>query len=86
MNSEEVRSLTAHDDGRSKQMVTEKESMRECPCEAVKELKSIVERHEQQLVKGSVQFAVINTKLNIVLGVMAAVGVALCGVIVKMIF
>ena len=64
----------------------EMENTRECPCEAVKELKSIVERHEQQLAKGSVQFAVINTKLNIVLVVMAAVGVALCGVIVKMIF
>ena len=64
----------------------EMENTRECPCEAVKELKSIVERHDQQLKDGSVQFAVINTKLNIVLGVMAAVGVALCGVIVKMIF
>lgn len=57
-----------------------------CPCDAVKELKTIVERHDHQLAKGNVQFAVINTKLNIVLGVLATVGVALCGVIVKMMF
>ncbi|MBP3360310.1 MAG: hypothetical protein J6N52_05615 [Clostridia bacterium] len=60
--------------------------MKNCPCEAVKELKAIVERHEHQLTKGSVQFAVINTKLNIVLGVLGTVGAALCGVIIKMMF
>lgn len=58
----------------------------ECPCEAVKELQKIVSNHEQQLNKGNVQFAVINTKLNVVIGVMAAVGVAFCGVVVHMLF
>ncbi len=59
---------------------------RDCPCDAVKELKAIVDRHEHQLAKGSVQFAVINTKLNIVLGVLATVGAAVCGIVVKLIF
>lgn len=58
----------------------------QCPCEAVRDLKKIVKRHEEQLNHGSTNFAVINTKLNIVLSVLAAVGTAMCGVIVKMIF
>ena len=62
------------------------EKEKECPCEAVKHLQEIVEGHEKQLNKGAVQFAVINTKLNVVIGVMAAIGVAFCGVIVKMLF
>ena len=45
-----------------------------------------MEEHDKQLNHGSVQFAVINTKLNVVIGVMAAIGVAFCGVIVKMLF
>ncbi|MCI9626540.1 MAG: hypothetical protein HFI90_07130 [Clostridia bacterium] len=57
-----------------------------CPCDAVIELQKIVAEHEHQLNDGRVQFAVINTKLNIVLGVITTVGVALCGVIIKMIF
>lgn len=57
-----------------------------CPCEAVKELRTIVDQHEKRLAEGSTQFAVINTKLNLVLGVMCTIGVALCGVIIKMIF
>lgn len=66
---------------------------RNCPCEAVRELKEIVAGHEQHLQKhdeqlnhGTTNFAVINTKLNIVLGVLAVVGTAVCGVVVKMIF
>lgn len=62
------------------------EEKNECPCEAVKHLQKIVDEHEKQLNKGAVQFAVINTKLNVVIGVMAAIGVAFCGVIVKMLF
>ena len=62
------------------------EKEKECPCEAVKHLQKIVDGHEKQLNRGDVQFAVINTKLNVVIGVMAAIGVAFCGVIVKMLF
>jgi hypothetical protein len=62
------------------------EEKNECPCEAVKHLQKIVDEHEKQLNKGAVQFAVINTKLNVVIGVMGAIGVAFCGVIVKMLF
>ncbi len=57
-----------------------------CPCEMVKELKKTVDMHEKRLAEGSTQFAVINTKLNVVLGVITTVGVALCGVIVKLVF
>ena len=66
---------------------------KKCPCEAVRELKTIVgqheehlQRHDEQLCKGTTNFAVINTKLNIVLGVLAAVGTAVCGVVIKMMF
>lgn len=56
-----------------------------CPCEAVEKLQEIVERHEKRLADGTTQFAVINTKLNLVVGIMAAIGVAICGVLVKLI-
>lgn len=66
---------------------------KKCPCEAVRELKNIVgqhekhlQRHDEQLCKGTTNFAVINTKLNIVLGVLAVVGTAVCGVVIKMMF
>lgn len=62
------------------------EDKKDCPCEAVKHLQKIVDEHEKQLNRGDVQFAVINTKLNVVIGVMAAIGVAFCGVVVKMLF
>ena len=57
-----------------------------CPCEAVVKLQEIAERHDQQLNDGKINFAVINTKLNIVLGVMATIGIAICGIVVKMMF
>ena len=62
------------------------EEKKDCPCDAVKHLQEIVENHEKELNKGAVQFAVINTKLNVVIGVLASIGVAFCGVIVKMLF
>lgn len=61
------------------------EEKNECPCEAVKHLQKIVDEHEKQLNNGNVQFAVINTKLNVVIGVMTAIGVAICGVVCNMI-
>lgn len=57
-----------------------------CPCEAVKELQKIVNEHEKRLADGSTQFAVINTKLNVVLGVLSCVGVAVCGTVVALLF
>ncbi len=35
-----------------------------CPCDAVKKLEIVLERHESQLAKGSTDFAVIRTDLN----------------------
>lgn len=58
----------------------------DCPCEAVKRLEAIVERHDKRLDDGNVQFAVISTKLNIIMAVVGAVGVALAGSIVALIF
>lgn len=57
-----------------------------CPCDAVKELKTLVMEHEKLLAKGSTHFAVINTKLNTMIGVMAAVGIGLIGIILPMAF
>lgn len=63
-----------------------------CPCEAVEQLIELVNQHEERLDKhderlerGNVDFAVINTKLNIVMAVMAAIGVAICGAVVGLI-
>lgn len=63
-----------------------------CPCEAVQQLIELVNQHEtrldkhdERLERGNVDFAVINTKLNIVMAVMAAIGVAICGAVVGLI-
>lgn len=63
-----------------------------CPCEAVEQLIQLVNQHEDRLDKhderlerGNVDFAVINTKLNIVMAVLGAVGVAMCGAIIALI-
>ena len=63
-----------------------------CPCEAVEQLIQLVNQHEDRLDKhderlerGNVDFAVIDTKLNIVMAVMAAIGVAICGAVVGLV-
>lgn len=63
-----------------------------CPCEAVEQLIELVNQHEtrldkhdERLERGNVDFAVINTKLNIVMAVMAAIGVAICGAVVGLV-
>lgn len=63
-----------------------------CPCEAVEQLIELVNQHDNRLDKhgerlerGNVDFAVINTKLNIVMAVMAAIGVAICGAVVGLV-
>ena len=35
-----------------------------CPCEAVKKLETVIDRHEAQLAKGDTDFAVIRPDLN----------------------
>lgn len=59
---------------------------KKCPCDTVLKLQGTVDSQRDQLAEGNVQFAVINTKLNQIIGVMCAVGVAVLGVVVKMIF
>ena len=60
-----------------------------CPCEAVEQLIQLVNRHEDRLDKhderlerGNVDFAVISTKLNIIMAVLAAIGVAVVGAVI----
>lgn len=52
-------------------------------CEGLKNLKIMVSDHERQLADGRTQFAVINTKLNIVMGIMGTIGVSLCAIVIK---
>lgn len=75
------------------------EEKKNCPCEAVRQLADLVAKHEDRLEKmderlekqderlerGNVNFAVISTKLNIIMAVLAAVGVAVCGAVVGLI-
>ena len=60
------------------------EESKKCPCDTVKELEKRVEDQKDKLANGTTQFAVINTKLNLIMAVMGAIGTALVGVIVKM--
>ena len=60
-----------------------------CPCEAVEQLIQLVNQHEDRLDKhdarlerGNVDFAVISTKLNIIMAVLAAIGVAVVGAVI----
>jgi Mg2+ and Co2+ transporter CorA len=41
--------------------------------------------HDQRLEQSAVSYAVINTKLNILLAVLSAVGVAVFGAVVRMV-
>lgn len=60
------------------------EENKQCPCQTVKDLEKQVDEQRSQLAKGETQFAVINTKLNLIMGVLGTVGAALVGIIVKM--
>ena len=55
-------------------------------CDALKELEKRVDDHDDRLAKGDTNFAVVNVKLNLILGVLSAVGAALAGVLLKMVF
>ena len=63
---------------------TMNEENKKCPCDTVRELEKKVEEQKDKLAKGETQFAVINTKLNLIMGVLGTVGAALVGIIVKM--
>ena len=65
------------------------ENKKDCPCEAVEQLIQLVNQHEDRLDKhdarlerGNVDFAVISTKLNIIMAVLAAIGVAVVGAVI----
>lgn len=60
------------------------EENKQCPCQTVKDLEKQVEEQRSQLAKGETQFAVINTKLNLIMGVLGTVGAALVGVVIKL--
>lgn len=40
------------------------------PCPELKKLMEIVEKHEQRLGRGNIEFAVISTKLNIIMAIL----------------
>lgn len=61
------------------------EENKKCPCDTVRDLEKKVEEQKDQLADGTTQFAVINTKLNLIMGVLGTIGAALVAVIVKMI-
>lgn len=64
--------------------------MQECKvdtkCKALEDLARRVDDHDDRLAKGDTNFAVVNVKLNLVIGILSTIGVAIAGVIVKMIF
>lgn len=59
------------------------EENKKCPCDAVIELEKKIEKQTADLYKGETQFAVINTKLNLIMGVLGTVGATLVGIIIK---
>jgi hypothetical protein len=52
----------------------------------VLELKDIVDDHRDSLAKSDTKFAVIDTKLNLVIAIMAFLGASVGGVFVSMLF
>ena len=60
-----------------------------CPCEADEQLIQLVNQHEdrqdkhdERLGRGNGEFAVMSTKLNIIMAVLAAIGVAVVGAVI----
>lgn len=62
------------------------EDIKKCPCDTVIRLQEKVDNHEDRLAKGDTKFAVLCTKLNILIAILAAIGVALLGVCVQVLF
>ena len=61
------------------------ENEKKCPCDTVIELQKMTKDQEKRLNDGNVQFAIINTKLSIIMWGLGATCGALIGVIVKLI-
>ena len=62
------------------------------PCHELEELRKIVTQHtvqiaehDERLGRGNVEFAVISTKLNIIMAILGAVGIAVCGALISLI-
>lgn len=63
-----------------------------CTCCAIQDVQETVQqhtvqlaKHEERLGRGNIEFAVISTKLNIIMAILAAVGVAVCGAVISII-
>lgn len=54
--------------------------------DSVNELYTAVHEHRERLSELETAIAVVNTKLNLIIGVMSAIGVAITGVLVKLVF
>lgn len=54
--------------------------------DSVNELYTVVHEHRERLSELETAIAVVNTKLNLIIGVMSAIGVAIAGVLVKLVF
>ncbi len=54
--------------------------------DSAQKLWDAVEQHRERLGELETAIAVINTKLNLIIAVMSAIGVAIAGVLVKLIF
>lgn len=63
-----------------------------CSCHELDELKQLTQqhtvqiaKHEERLGRGNIEFAVISTKLNIIMAILVAVGIAVCGAVISLI-
>ena len=54
--------------------------------ERIKKLEDKVEEHEEKLSENKAQFAVITTKLNMIMGILTSIGAGLVGIILNLIF
>ena len=54
--------------------------------ERIKKLEYKVEEHEEKLSENKAQFAVITTKLNMIMGILTSIGAGLVGIILNLIF
>ena len=50
--------------------------------ELVNQHETRLDKHDERLERGNVDFAVISTKLNIIMAVLAAIGVAVVGAVI----
>ncbi|MDO4174763.1 MAG: hypothetical protein Q4D42_08355 [Eubacteriales bacterium] len=68
------------------------EQTKSCSCHELAELEELTQqhtvqlaKHEERLGRGNIEFAVISTKLNIIMAILAAVGIAVCGAVISII-